>query len=79
MLARLSALCCEALAHGPLLVPVLVIVGHQRAAFGVSLRFPFFPQCAITSTHVERYVVRYVDRTHNRMLRPVSTDQERFQ
>ena len=49
MLALLSALCCEALAHDPLLVPVLVIIGHQRATLGVSLRFPFFPQYAIAS------------------------------
>jgi len=49
MLVRLSALCCEALAYCPLLVPVLVVIGHHRATFGVSLRFPFFPQCAITS------------------------------
>ena len=49
MLARHFALCCNALAYCPLLIPVLVIIGHQRATFGVSLRFPFFPQCAITS------------------------------
>jgi hypothetical protein len=41
MLARLSALCCDALAYCPLLVPVLVIVGHQRATFGVSLCISF--------------------------------------
>ena len=49
MLARVSSLCCKALAYCPLLVPVLVIIGHQRPTFGVSLRFPFFPRSAITS------------------------------
>jgi len=49
MLALLSALCCKALAYRPALIPVLVIVGHQRTAFSVSLRFPFFPQGVITS------------------------------
>ena len=49
MLARFSSLCCDALAYRPLLVPVLAIVGHQRTAFCVSLRFPFIPQCTITS------------------------------
>jgi hypothetical protein len=31
------------------LVLVLVIIGHQGNSVGKSLRFPFFPQCAITN------------------------------
>ena len=35
------------------LVLVLVIIGHQGNSVGKSLRFPFFPQCAITNRNTK--------------------------
>jgi len=49
---------------------------HQRAAFGGRCAFRFSLRCAIYEQHVERYVVRPVDRPHSRMLRQVSRFQE---
>ena len=49
LLTCLSSLCGEALAHFPLAITILVIIRHQGISVSASLRFPFFPQCAITN------------------------------
>ena len=54
ILLAFPAVCCEGFAHFPPPITILVIIRHQGSTFGVSLRFPFFPQCAITRVMLRR-------------------------